>query len=288
MIFRFFSLFLLCSNILVAQSMLLRGHVLDAKSKAYISNARVYILGGDADDATTTDGRYELDLAKGISANIGDIIEVYIYHSSYGLHKMSVPILRNLRYDFEIQIENLIAVQGLIVDAVTNNPVEGIDVALIPEEVGGALGDNPLAKSDRFGRFKFLLGKEILGNSKYAQLIFLDENKCYETKSDIFDIRPTIAVKLNKICSSTLPIIDKPSELKKNNEKLGRVYFESGDGVSRYEFKRATNRNEEGQPIISGREVKILRTKLSEGIEWYEIEYDGQKGWIEARFIEKM
>jgi hypothetical protein len=243
--------------------MLLKGHVLNAKTKAYIPNAKVYIVGGDSEDATTTDGRYELDLKKGISANIGDEIEVYIYHKTYGLHKINVPVVKSLRYDFEIQIENVVPVQGSIIDAVTNLPVEAIEVALIPEEVEGALNDNPLAKSDRFGRFKFLLSKDILGSSKYARLIFLDTKNCYETKREIFDVRPDLEVKLKNTCA--LPPI-KPSTKSSdnsvlvsnlNNELYGTVFFESGEGVSRYELMRSPNRNEQGRPIVS------IGTKIS-------------------------
>ena len=186
-----------------AQSMILKGHIINNKTKEPIANAKVYIVGGDSEDQTTTFGEYRLDLTKGASYNIGDEIDIYVKHDVHGFHKERVPILKSLNHDIIIEPDHMRKITGTILDIGTEQPVEGIEVKLVSEE-NSSIKDVglPTSISDKYGGYSFLISKSIMGGQRYAKLKFYDEQSRYSFKEDIFNIMSPQTVLLEKKKSS--------------------------------------------------------------------------------------
>lgn len=72
-----------------------------------------------------------------------------------------------------------------------------------------------------------------------------------------------------------------------DNATYGKISFNSGRGVIRHELRHSPTRNDIGREVLEGTIVKILDTRYNEGMEWYEVEYEGKIGWIESRFVKQ-
>ena len=177
----------IATNISIAQSSIM-GVLLNEKTGNPISNARVYILGGDSHEKTTTFGEYKLNLSKEDLAK--GLIEVYIYHKDYGFYKSIVEIPKNLTFGLEtsISLDNVKRIHGTVLEDDTKNPIKEIEVVLIVEE-DLRTREHVIEKTDKYGGYSFLIDISLIGCQNYAQFKFSDSLKRYDYKDGILDIR---------------------------------------------------------------------------------------------------
>jgi hypothetical protein len=247
---------------------------MNGRTNEPISNAEIYIMGGDKEFETSSYGEYKLDLRKGDGYSPGDEVYVYVKHPRHGFHKELITIPRSMRLDIEISPNNMMRVTGTVLDASTGQPIEGIEVIMIIEST---YGDDPTisTKSNKHGVYSFSIKKNVLDGQKYATMKFVDSvNEQYRIKEKVMNVLSLQSVKLDRTKESVV-----------QSSKLRTIYFDSGRGVKRYEFRTSPNSNARASSIADGDKVKVLRSRTNEGIEWYEIEYNRDIGWIKAKFV---
>ncbi len=275
-----------------AQSLILKGVLLNGKTQEPISNAKLFIVGGDKEYQTSDFGEYRLDLSKGEDFEVGDEIEVYIKHETYGFHKERVPIMKNLRYDIVLQPENMVRINGTVLDEDTKDPIQGIEVRLVPEENLSFSGsENALVSlTNKYGGYSFLINRSLIGNQRYANLKLFDpiKERGYKFYDDVVSISSSQKIYLEKELKMMKPNKEgtEPPLTPNGGVKYGKVEFNSGLGAKGFEFRPSPNERAPGKAIYSGDKVKILSKKKSEGEEWLQVEYKGTKGWIKSRYVQ--
>lgn len=281
--------------------MTLKGHLIDGRTGEPISNAEVYILGGDQEYETKSNGEYRLDLTKGDRVSYGDEVLVYVKHPKLGFHKERITIPRNLRYDISITPNNMIRINGTVLDENSGQPIQGIEVVLTVEE---SVSEDPTIStvSDKYGGYSFYVSKSIIGGQRYCNMKFVDASgRGYQFRQENLNVRSPQSVRLKKSGSynhrpqsgsgAATPTTSSRTAVKlspvgSSGSSYKTVSFNSARGVKRHEFKVSPNSNARSYTIADGDKVKVLRSRMSEGVSWYEVEYNGKIGWIKAQFIQ--
>lgn len=192
------------SNAGYSQPHILKGTLLDEETGAPISRASVNILEGDRCDDTSDSGIFRLNLDKGHKYELGTKIKLHIQHEEYGYHIKEVAITRDLLCVVKIRLEGKIRISGVAKDDITGQPIEGVEVRVIPETLIRIHSSLPIARTDNHGLFEFFLNKSEVGNIYHARFSVLDSLNCYAFYNESKDIRSFIEILLRRVDCDTI------------------------------------------------------------------------------------
>lgn len=106
------------------------------------------------------------------------------------------------------------------------------------------------------------------------------------TKDYRFTIKSSQSLETESVLESK-PRSSRPIKLEAISTKnYGIVNYNSGNGIVRYELRPSPIINYKGKAIAQGAKVQILSKKKNDRVDWYQVLYQGKKGWIKAQFIE--
>ena len=174
-VFLLFSYVIMFSTQGLAQNYL-RGLLLDEDTRKPVAKAALFIIGGDRDDLTTDDGEFQLDL--GTKYEPGDHLEIEVEHQEYGQQTVEMIIPKSMVYHIRIKKPVRTGLTGMVRDAQTRRPLQGIKVSLHPISISSNL--KPIqTKTDENGLFRLTFPLDGIKDLTSARVYFRGPNDCY-------------------------------------------------------------------------------------------------------------